>query len=153
MNPLVQFIKTHPEAKLPSYSYALDVGADISTIESFHIYHGKTCIVDTGLQLAYCDPNFEIQIRSRSGLAAKHGIRVTNSPGTIDPGYRGPIKIILSCDAGDHQLDEPFSWFSQGDRIAQLVVAPRVKAFFEFTDKEIPADDSRGLGGFGSTGV
>lgn len=146
MNPLVQFIKTHPDAKLPSYSHNLDVGADISTIEAFDIYHGKICIVDTGLQLAYCDPNFEIQIRSRSGLAAKHGIHVTNSPGTIDPGYRGPIKVILSCGRG-------VAWFNPGDRIAQIVVAPRVKAFFEFTDKEIPAEDGRGSGGFGSTGV
>jgi len=150
MNPLVQFIKTHPNAQLPSYSHALDVGADICIIHDVHLINGSTLIADTGLQLAYCDPNFEIQIRPRSGLAAKYGITVTNSPGTIDPGYRGPIRLILS------KLDSEScstTRFFAGDRLAQLVVAPRYRANFEFTDKLVPADDNRGSGGYGSTGV
>ena len=143
--PLIEFIKTHPDAKLPKYAHEHDVGADLYSIETRIIKAvGWPYVLDTGLTLAYCDPDFEIQIRSKSGLAVK-GIQVVNSPGTVDPGYRGPIKVILTS-----HFDMHFHVLA-GEKIAQLVVAPRYRADFGFTEEKTETD--RGTGGFGSTGV
>ena len=89
--------------------------------------------------------NFEIQVRSRSGLAAKNGVFVLNSPGTVDSDYRGEIKVILA-----NMSDKPFE-IRKGDRIAQLVVSPVQQADFEIVS-EI-SDTERSAGGFGSTGI
>jgi len=142
--PLIEFVKTHPHAQLPKYAHEHDVGADLYSVEYVDFLKpGMTHIIDTGLQLAYCDPDYEIQIRSRSGLAVK-GTQVVNSPGTIDPDYRGSIKVLL-------QTTSLVSKIEVGDRIAQLVVAPRYRADFGFTEEKSETD--RGTGGFGSTGV
>lgn len=104
---------------------------------------GDIQIVPTGLALAIPE-GYEAQIRPRSGLAAKHGITVLNSPGTIDPDYRGEIKVILI-----NHGRSPFE-IRRGDRIAQMVIAPVTRANLVVVD-ELPGSE-RGEGGFGSTG-
>ena len=105
---------------------------------------GKTAIVPTGLFFEI--PNgYEIQIRPRSGLAAKNGVTVLNTPGTIDSDYRGEIKIIL-INLGDEDFV-----INSGDRIAQMIVAPVTQA--DFSIVENLSETERGTGGFGSTGV
>jgi dUTP pyrophosphatase len=99
--------------------------------------------VATGLALAI-PPGYEIQVRPRSGLALKHGISVPNTPGTIDSDYRGELKVILINHGG-----EPFA-IARGDRVAQLVLAPVLRATW---DEAASLDETdRGAGGFGSTG-
>mgnify|MGYP001804092347 FL=1 len=105
---------------------------------------GARVLVPTGLRLAIPD-GFEVQLRPRSGLALKHGITLPNSPGTIDSDYRGPLGVIV-MNAGT----EPFE-IAHGDRIAQMIVAPVVRAAFR--EVSSLSDTVRGAGGFGSTGV
>jgi len=104
---------------------------------------GQRMLVPTGLALAI-PPGYEGQVRPRSGLAAKHGVTVLNSPGTIDADYRGEVKVILA-----NLGDVPFE-FRRGERIAQLVVAPVSQVNFEL--RETLDATERGAGGFGSTG-
>ena len=104
---------------------------------------GKSCLVPTGLSVAF-PKEYEIQIRPRSGLAAKNNISVLNTPGTIDSDYRGEIKVILYNHGKEDFL------INNKDRIAQMVLAPVIKMNFEETD-ELP-ETIRGEGGFGSTG-
>ncbi len=131
---------------LPKYetngSSGMDLAADLST--DIKIDPGKTAIIPTGLALSI-PRGFEIQIRPRSGLAAKKKITVLNTPGTIDSDYRGEIKVIL-INLGH----EPFK-VEKGLRIAQMVVCPIVKAQL----KEVVdlSETERGEGGFGSTGT
>jgi dUTP pyrophosphatase len=99
--------------------------------------------VPTGLAIAL-PPGFEAQVRPRSGLAAKHGVTVLNSPGTIDADYRGEISVILI-----NHGDQPFT-IRRGERIAQMVIAPVVRA--ELVVKAALSTTDRGGGGFGSTG-
>jgi dUTP pyrophosphatase len=99
--------------------------------------------VPTGLTLAI-PPGYEAQIRPRSGLAFKHGVTLANAPGTIDSDYRGPLGVIL-INLGA----EPFH-IAHGDRIAQILFAPAVRAVWE--EKDTLDDTDRGAGGFGSTG-
>jgi dUTP pyrophosphatase len=105
-------------------------------------------LVPTGLYFEILN-NLEIQVRPRSGLAAKHGITVLNTPGTVDADYRGEIKVILI-----NLSNEPFV-INHGERIAQAIIAPIVpKMAIEFNKvEEISTDTNRGTGGFGSTGV
>ena len=103
---------------------------------------GARVLVPTGLRIAIPE-GYEVQVRPRSGLALKHGITLPNAPGTIDSDYRGPLGVIV-MNAGDAEFV-----IAHGDRIAQMVVAPVVRAVF----REGPLDDTaRGAGGFGSTG-
>ncbi len=119
-----------------------DLKADIS--EEIIIKTGKTEIVPTGIFLEI-PPGYEGQVRPRSGLAARSGITVLNTPGTIDADYRGEVKVIL-INLGNEDFV-----INRGDRIAQLVFCPVVRAQFE---KSIELSDSlRGSGGFGSTGI
>ncbi len=133
---------------LPVYASAGAAGADLRANlgdrGSLVLQPGARALVPTGLQLAIPE-GFEIQIRPRSGLALKHGITLPNAPGTIDSDYRGPLGVIV-MNAG-HEAFE----IVHGDRIAQMVVAPVMRAAFS----EVDALDatSRGQGGFGSTGV
>jgi len=129
--------------ELPSYQTAGAAGMDVRSAESLEIPSGETMIVATGFCMEI--PNgLEAQLRPRSGLAAKHGITLLNSPGTIDPDYRGEVKIILT-----NLGKEPFS-ISRGDRIAQMVIAkverPVVLEVLELDET------GRGQGGFGHTG-
>ncbi len=133
-------------AILPSYQTAGAAGADLCACltEPLVLAPGQRAIVPTGLSFAI-PSGYEIQLRPRSGLAAKHGVTVLNSPGTIDSDYRGEVKVIL-INLGT----EDFTIFP-GDRIAQMVVAPVEQAQFQVVDALSATE--RGQGGFGSTGV
>lgn len=128
---------------LPSYQTPGAAGMDICAAEDFKLWKGQSFIMPTGLAVEVPE-GFEIQVRSRSGLAAKHGVFVLNSPGTIDSDYRGEIFVILShAGSNAHQIN-------RGDRIAQLVVAEVTRGVPEEVD-ELSSTD-RGAGGLGSTG-
>jgi len=137
--------KLHPNVNIPEYKTSGSSGLDLEAfIENDLIIKPKeTVLVPTGLSVAIED-HLEIQIRPRSGLAAKNKITVLNTPGTIDSDYRGEIKIIL-INLGDNDFV-----IKNGDRIAQMVICPIIKAKFEIID-ELPKT-LRGEGGFGSTG-
>ena len=131
---------------LPKYetdgSSGMDLTANIE--KDIEIYPGKTSIIPTGLAVSI-PKNFEIQIRPRSGLAAKNQISILNTPGTIDADYRGELKVILV------NLGKNTFRIEKGLRIAQMVLCPVIKA----TLKEVDALEKtkRGTGGFGSTGT
>ena len=134
------------EVSLPKYetegSSGLDLAANID--EQIEILPGKSAIIPTGLAVAI-PKDFEIQIRPRSGLAAKSQISVLNTPGTIDADYRGELKVILI------NLGNKVFAVEKGLRIAQMVLSPVIKATFkEVTELE---STKRGSGGFGSTGI
>ncbi len=122
-----------------------DAGADLRSTESVLLAPGERRLVGTGVSIALPE-GFAAFVMPRSGLAAKHGVTVVNAPGTVDAGYRGEIKVaLLNTDRSSAFQVE------SGDRIAQLVVMPVVRAEFVAVD-ELP-ESSRGAGGFGSTGV
>ncbi|MDD7943431.1 dUTP diphosphatase [Microbacterium sp. NE2HP2] len=131
-------------ADVPVYAHPGDAGADLVSVEQLRLEPGQRALVGTGVRIALPD-GFAAFVVPRSGLAAKHGITVVNSPGTVDAGYRGEIKVtLLNTDTA-----EPYD-IAPGDRIAQLIVMPVTRARF------IPVDtlpeSVRGEGGFGSTG-
>lgn len=129
----------------PTYAHPGDAGADITASESLVLAPGQRALVKTGLSIAL--PNGYVAfVMPRSGLALKHGIALVNSPGTIDAGYRGEIGVIML----NTDQTESFT-INAGDRIAQLVIQPVVRAEFVPVD-ELPGTH-RGAGGFGSTGV
>lgn len=140
----VKVVKLHPEAKEPRYAHPGDAGADLFSVENVVIYPGKWRKVGTGICIQV-PSGYEAQIRPRSGLAFQHGITVLNSPGTIDSGYTGEVGVILI-----NHGEKPFS-ISLGDKIAQLVITPVMRARFEEVDSL--DETTRGDGGFGSTGV
>lgn len=131
--------------KLPSYKTIGSSGMDLMALtdKPITILPKKSYLVPTGMSVAM-PKNYEIQIRPRSGLAAKNNISILNTPGTIDSDYRGEIKIILFNHGSDEFL------INNGDRIAQIVLMPVHKIDFEEVDN-LP-DTVRGEGGFGSTG-
>ncbi len=133
-------------ASLPSYLTSGASGADVTALvdSPLIIRSGEWKVVPTGLFLEIPE-GFEIQVRPRSGLAAKHGITVLNAPGTIDSDYRGELKIILI-----NHGKEDFT-INNGDRIAQLVCCSVVK--MEFEESASIDKTERGASGFGSTGV
>ena len=133
------------EVPLPKYETAGSSGLDlIANIEkNVEIAPGRSKIIPTGIALAIPE-EFEIQIRPRSGLAAKNQITVLNTPGTIDADYRGEIKVILI------NLGNKTFIVERGQRIAQMVLCPIVKANLE--EVNTLNDTERGSGGFGSTG-
>lgn len=128
---------------LPAYASEGAAGLDVVAAEDLTLEPGARHAVATGFALAI-PAGFEVQVRPRSGLALKHGITCLNTPGTIDSDYRGEVKVILA-----NLGSEPFE-VRRGERIAQLVPAPVLRAAFV----EVDALDStgRGAGGFGSTG-
>lgn len=129
---------------VPSYAHPGDAGADLVSTEQVRLAPGQRALIGTGVRIALPD-GYVAFVVPRSGLAAKHGITVVNSPGTVDAGYRGEIKVtLLNTDAA-----EPFD-IAPGDRIAQLIVMPVSRATFLPVDA-LP-DSVRGDGGFGSTG-
>jgi dUTP diphosphatase len=131
-------------AEPPVYAHPGDAGADLVSTEDLTLAPGQRATVGTGVSIALPD-GYVALVVPRSGLAAKHGITVVNTPGTVDAGYRGEIKVILlNTDA-----DEPYA-IAMGDRIAQLLVLPVTRARFIPVDR-LPGTQ-RGEGGFGSTG-
>ena len=130
---------------LPAPSYATDgaAGLDVVAAEALTLHPGERHAVATGFAIAIPEGH-EVQVRPRSGLALKHGITCLNTPGTIDHDYRGEVKVILA-----NLGSEPFET-RRGERIAQLVPAPVLKATFR--EVEALGETERGAGGFGSTG-
>ena len=137
--------KLNSSAKLPSYKTKGASGMDLMACieKSINLEPGKSCLVPTGLSVAFPE-KYEIQIRPRSGLAAKNSISVLNTPGTIDSDYRGELKIILFNHSNKNFI------IKNNDRIAQMVLTPIVKMELEEIN-ELP-NSNRGDGGFGSTG-
>ena len=129
---------------VPTYAHPGDAGADLVSSIDLRLEPGQRAVVPTGVRIALPD-GYAGFVVPRSGLAAKHGITIVNAPGTIDAGYRGEIKVALLNTDRDSAYD-----IAAGDRIAQLIVAPVVRARFLPVDD---LDDSvRGDGGFGSSG-
>ena len=137
--------KLHPSVQLPSYKTSGASGMDLMAFieKSIILEPGKSSLVPTGLSVAF-PKEYEIQIRPRSGLAAKSNISVLNTPGTIDSDYRGEIKVIIFNHGNKDFL------VNNGDRIAQMILAPVIKMELEETN-DLP-ESIRGDGGFGSTG-
>jgi dUTP pyrophosphatase len=127
----------------PSYATGGAAGLDVVAAEDLTLAPGQRHAVATCFAIAIPD-GYEVQVRPRSGLARNHGITCLNTPGTIDQDYRGEVKVILA-----NLGSEPFE-VRRGERIAQLVPAPVLKA--NFVEVETLSETSRGAGGFGSTG-
>jgi dUTP pyrophosphatase len=133
-----------PSAHLPEYAHGPleDAGMDIRSVESVTLEPNVPHAVSTGLSLEI-PPGFEVQVRPRSGLALKHAITLPNSPATIDPGYRGELRVImLNLGKSSYEIQA-------GDRIAQMIVA-RYEAV-QWEESEL-GESVRGTGGFGSSG-
>lgn len=128
---------------LPAYATAHAAGMDVVAAEDLVLQPGGRQAVATGFAIAIPE-GYEVQVRPRSGLALKHGITCLNTPGTIDADYRGEVKVILANLGA-----EPFP-VKRGERIAQLVPAPVLRAAFR--EVERLEETARGSGGFGSTG-
>ena len=130
---------------LPAYASAGAAGLDLLAApdEEVTLAPGERATVPTGIAIALPE-GYEAQVRPRSGLAARHGVTVLNSPGTIDCDYRGEIGVVLI------NLGQQAVILRRGERIAQLVVAPVSQALLE--EVEVLPDSERGAGGFGSTG-
>ena len=137
--------KLDTTVELPSYKTDGASGMDLMAFlkEPITLKPNSSCLVPTGLSVAF-SKDFEIQIRPRSGLAAKNSISVLNTPGTIDSDYRGELKVILFNHGNNDFL------INNKDRIAQMILTPVVKMDLEETDN-LP-ETIRGEGGFGSTG-
>ena len=140
----IRIQRIHPDAKLPAYAHGPneDAGMDLCAVEGIVLEPGVPNLVATGLTLEI-PPGYEAQVRPRSGLALRHAITMPNAPGTIDPGYRGEIRVIL-LNLGH----EPYA-IHAGDRIAQLIVARYEAA--EWVEENL-AESARGEAGFGSSG-
>ena len=137
--------KLDPAVELPAYKTEGASGMDLMALvkEPINLKPNSSCLVPTGLSVAFSS-DFEIQIRPRSGLAAKNSISVLNTPGTIDSDYRGEIKVILFNHGKNNFM------INNKDRIAQMILTPVIKMDLEETD-DLP-ETIRGEGGFGSTG-
>ena len=142
----VKILKLAEDVKLPVYKYENDAGADVCAHlpEPVVLKKGESTIIPTGIK--YEMPNgYEIQVRPRSGLAAKNGITVLNTPGTLDCDFRAEVGVILI------NLGKEDFVINNGDRIAQLVLAPVYHA--NYIETSVISETERAEGGFGSTGV
>ena len=140
----LQVVRLDPELPLPAYAHPGDAGADLLTAVDVTLAPGERALVPTGIAMAVPE-GYVALVHPRSGLAARHGLSIVNTPGTIDSGYRGEIKVLLV----NHDLHEPIE-LRRGDRVAQLVVQRVEHAVFREVDEL--ADSPRGAGGYGSTG-
>ena len=137
--------KLNPAVKLPKYETSGASGVDLTAFieEAIDLKPKESFLIPTGLSVAFSE-DFEIQIRPRSGLAAKNNISVLNTPGTIDSDYRGEIKVIIYNHGSENFL------INNGDRIAQMILTPVLK--MEWKEVNNLPKSIRGKGGFGSTG-
>ena len=129
---------------VPAYAHPGDAGADLVSTEALRLEPGQRALVGTGVRIALPD-GYVAFVVPRSGLATRHGITIVNSPGTVDAGYRGELKVTLLNTDASEAYD-----IGLGDRIAQLIVMPVSRANF-IPVQQLP-DSVRGDGGFGSTG-
>lgn len=138
----VKIQKINDNAKIPEYAHPTDAGADIFASKTVTFEAGETKIVPTGIKVAI-PTGYEIQIRPRSGMSFKTGMRIANAPGTIDSDYRGEVGVIMTNTYNA-------SWtIMQGDKIAQMVIAP--VPMIKWIETDNLDDTERGQGGFGST--
>ena len=137
-------VRLDPDLPLPSYAHPGDAGADLVTAVDVTLRPGERALVPTGIAMAVPE-GYVALVHPRSGLAARHGLSIVNTPGTIDAGYRGEVKVLLV------NLDpsEPIE-LRRGDRVAQLVLQRVERA--AFTEVEVLPESVRGGGGYGSTG-
>lgn len=136
----VRFHKLTPEAITPEYAHDDDSGADVFCTKDVILIPGQVALVGTGISVELPE-GWELQVRSKSGLAAKNGVMVLNSPGTIDESYRLEIKVILHNVSNDEVV------LTKGSKVAQLVMSPVYQANF------VLMDDTQRTGGMGSTGL
>jgi len=140
----IEFKKLNPDARIPEYKTAGAAGADVYAVKNADIRPGGTTLIELGFSIAIPE-GYEVQVRSRSGLALKNQVIVLNSPGTIDSDYRGPMGVILA------NFGKDVFYVNKGDRVAQLVIN-KVETF-PYEEVEELDETERGVGGFGSTGV
>jgi dUTP diphosphatase len=140
----VPVVRLDPDLPLPSYAHPGDAGADLVTAVDVTLQPGERALVPTGIALAVPE-GYVALVHPRSGLAARHGLSIVNTPGTIDAGYRGEVSVLLV----NHDLAEPIT-LRRGDRVAQLVFQRVEQA--AFAEVEVLPDSARGVGGYGSTG-
>jgi dUTP pyrophosphatase len=141
------FTKLHPDAVTPKYNYGSDSGFDLHSVEDVTIGPFGRSLVPTGLSLDIKD-GYEIQVRTKSGLAINQGLMVLNSPGTVDNGYQGEIKVIL-FNVNNHEITIP-----KGMKIAQAVLCPVVNGLWvNLEEKDTVEKKDRNNNGFGSTGI
>jgi dUTP pyrophosphatase len=140
----VRVVRLDPDLPLPQYAHPGDAGADLVTSVDVRLAPGERAMVPTGVAVALPD-GYVALVHPRSGLAARHGLSIVNTPGTIDAGYRGEIKVMLI----NHDPVAPIE-LRRGDRIAQLVVQRFERA--RFVEVERLPESVRGAGGYGSTG-
>lgn len=139
----IRIKRLHQDAVIPSYAKPGDAGMDLYAMDNVDLWPGDIRIVPCGFAIEI-PPGYEGQVRPRSGLACKSGVTVVNTPGTIDSGYRGEVKVGLVNLGSDVAKLPAFT------RIAQLVICPVVTAHITVVDEL--SDSTRGAGGFGSTG-
>lgn len=139
--------KLNPDAILPKYNYPTDSGFDLHSVEEVKIEPLGRAFVPTGLSFQF-DENFEIQVRTKSGLAIKQGLMVLNSPGTVDQGYNGEIKVIV-FNTNNEQVIIP-----KGMKVAQAVLCPVINGkYVNILEVNELNETDRGDNGFGSTGI
>lgn len=136
--------KIDDSAIIPNYAHNTDSGMDLYSIEDKIIRPSESALIKTGLKIEL-PPNTEAQIRPKSGIALKHSVTVLNTPGTIDEGYTGEIQVIL-INHGERLYK-----INKGEKIAQMVIMPVIRVEIEQVNEL--QETSRGLGGFGSTGL
>jgi dUTP diphosphatase len=142
----VPYKRLRPEAKVPARAYAGDAGYDLTAANKVNLAPGERAVVRTGIAIAVPE-GYAGLVLPRSGLAVRHGVSLVNTPGLIDPGYRGEIMVPLI----NHDREEPFE-VVVGMRIAQLVLVRAVEARFVGVELLDESADGRGEGGFGSSG-
>ncbi|MBE9059531.1 dUTP diphosphatase [cf. Phormidesmis sp. LEGE 11477] len=140
----LKILRLAENAKLPRYEHEGDAGMDLCAIAPQTIHPGETALIPTGIAIEL-PPHTEAQVRPRSGLALNHGITVLNTPGTVDAGYRGEIRVIL-INHGKRLFE-----IEAGMRIAQMVIVPVIRA--ELEEVSSLSDSARNEGGFGSSGL
>jgi dUTP pyrophosphatase len=144
---LIKVKKLHPDAVLPKYNYPTDSGFDLHSVEDVTIGPFGREFVPTGLSFQF-DENYEIQVRTKSGLAIKQGLMVLNSPGTVDQGYSGEIKAII-FNVNNESVTIP-----KGMKVAQAVLCPVVNGgYVNILEVDDLNKTDRGSNGFGSTGI
>jgi dUTP pyrophosphatase len=141
----VAVVRLDGDLPLPSYAHPGDAGADLMTTVDVVLEPGERALVPTGISIALPE-GYVALVHPRSGLAARHGLSIVNSPGTIDAGYRGEIMVMLI----NHDPADTIR-LRRGDRVAQLVVQRFERAVF--TEVDALPESVRGIGGYGSTGV
>lgn len=140
----VSLVRLDPGLPAPAYAHPGDAGADLRTAVDVRLEPGERALVPTGVAIALPE-GYVALVHPRSGLAARHGLSIVNTPGTVDAGYRGEIKVLLV----NLDRDTPIE-LSRGDRIAQLVIQRVERALF--VEVDVLPDSVRGDAGYGSTG-